>query len=167
MCGFCGVISAKPNADPALISKMLGPLEPRGPDASGAFVQGKLGFGHRRLSILDLAPTSEQPMIDPDLGLGIVFNGCIYNFKELRRELLDLGYRFSLPWSAQAPFPMPRTFGGQSGLPTSTPRLSCERQIVARGLTTLSRSPRCTVAWCAILAVVNGSTPSWTQSNER
>src|SRR3954463_11664103 len=94
MCGFCGVISAKPNADPALISKMLGPLEPRGPDASGAFVQGKLGFGHRRLSILDLAPTSEQPMIDPDLGLGIVFNGCIYNFKELRRELLDLGYRF-------------------------------------------------------------------------
>src|SRR4051812_24989086 len=94
MCGFCGVVSAKPNADPALISKMLGPLEPRGPDASGAFVQGKLGFGHRRLSILDLAPTSEQPMIDPDLGLGIVFNGCIYNFKELRRELLDLGYRF-------------------------------------------------------------------------
>jgi asparagine synthase (glutamine-hydrolysing) len=94
MCGFCGVISAKPNADPALISKLLGPLEPRGPDASGAFVQGKLGFGHRRLSILDLAPTSEQPMIDPDLGLGIVFNGCIYNFKELRRELLDLGYRF-------------------------------------------------------------------------
>src|SRR3954465_2127420 len=94
MCGFCGVISAKPNADPALISKMLGPLEPRGPDASGAFVQGKLGFGHRRLSILDLAPTSEQPMIDPGLGLGIVFNGCIYNFKELRRELLDLGYRF-------------------------------------------------------------------------
>src|SRR3954466_45418 len=94
MCGFCGVISAKPNADPALISKMLGPLEPRGPDASGALVQGKLGFGHRRLSILDLAPTSEQPMIDPDLGLGIVFNGCIYNFKELRRELLDIGYRF-------------------------------------------------------------------------
>src|SRR3954464_10995880 len=93
MCGFCGVICAKPNADPALISKLLGPLEPRGPDASGAFVQGKLGFGHRRLSILDLAPTSEQPMIDPDLGLGIVFNGCIYNFKELRRELLDLGYR--------------------------------------------------------------------------
>src|SRR5882757_3092728 len=94
MCGFCGIISSKPDAEAALISKMLAPLETRGPDGTGVFVQGKLGFGHRRLSILDLASTSQQPMIDPELGLGIVFNGCIYNFKELRSELAAKGYRF-------------------------------------------------------------------------
>jgi len=94
MCGFCGIISTKPDAEAALISKMLRPLESRGPDASGIFVQGTLGFGHRRLSILDIAPTSQQPMIDAELGLGIIFNGCIYNFKQLRTELAAQGYRF-------------------------------------------------------------------------
>src|SRR3954454_24212043 len=94
MCGFCGIISTKPDADAALIHKMLRPLEQRGPDSSGVVVQGSLGFGHRRLSILDLAPTSQQPMVDQELGLGTVFNGCIYNFKELREELEALGYRF-------------------------------------------------------------------------
>jgi asparagine synthase (glutamine-hydrolysing) len=89
MCGFCGIISTKPDAEAALITKTLRPLEPRGPDAAGVFVQ--LGFGHCRLSILDLAPTSQQPMFDPELGLGIVFNGCMYNFKELRGELLAEG----------------------------------------------------------------------------
>src|SRR5436305_6027483 len=94
MCGICGIITTKPDADSALIHRMLEPLKHRGPNASGVFVQGKLGFGHRRLSILDLAATSQQPMTDPELGLGIVFNGCIYNFKALRAELLGLGYRF-------------------------------------------------------------------------
>src|SRR3954471_9824252 len=94
MCGICGIISSKPDAETPLIHQMLGPLERRGPDAGGVFVQGKLGFGHRRLSILDLAPTSQQPMLDPELGLGTVFNGCIYNFKELRQELRAQGYRF-------------------------------------------------------------------------
>src|SRR3954452_18772629 len=94
MCGICGIISSKPDAETPLIHQMLGPLERRGPDAAGIFVQGKLGFGHRRLSILDLASTSQQPMVDPELGLGIVFNGCIYNFRELRTELQAKGYRF-------------------------------------------------------------------------
>src|SRR4051794_5494680 len=94
MCGICGIISTRPDAEAALIQRMLGPLEHRGPDASGVLVQGSFGFGHRRLSILDLAPTSQQPMTDPELGIGIVFNGCIYNFKALRRELLSRGYRF-------------------------------------------------------------------------
>src|SRR5215213_4650135 len=94
MCGFCGVISVTRNAEATLISKMLKPLEARGPDGCGAFVQARFGFGHRRLSILDLSATSQQPMVDPELGLGVVFNGCIYNFKELRQELLGKGYRF-------------------------------------------------------------------------
>jgi len=69
-------------------------MRARGPDAAGVFAQGTLGFGHRRLSILDLAPSSQQPMIDSELGLGVVFNGCIYNFRELRAELGIKGYRF-------------------------------------------------------------------------
>ena len=66
----------------------------RGPDAEGLFAQGNIAFGHRRLSILDLAAASQQPMIDSELGLGIVFNGCIYNFRELREQLTQRGYRF-------------------------------------------------------------------------
>ena len=69
-------------------------LHTRGADAGGFFIQQGLAFGHRRLSILDLSPNSQQPMIDSELGLGIVFNGCIYNFRELRRELQEKGYRF-------------------------------------------------------------------------
>ena len=69
-------------------------MRSRGPDAAGFFAQGPLAFGHRRLSILDLAPSSQQPMMDNDLGLGVVFNGCIYNFRELRAELEGNDYRF-------------------------------------------------------------------------
>jgi asparagine synthase (glutamine-hydrolysing) len=73
---------------------MLGPLANRGPDAAGIYAQDGLAFGHRRLSILDLASTSQQPMFDAELGLGVVFNGCIYNFRELRSELERLGFCF-------------------------------------------------------------------------
>ncbi|MEA2990936.1 MAG: hypothetical protein QOG83_3647, partial [Alphaproteobacteria bacterium] len=63
-------------------------------DAGGFFAQGHVAFGHRRLSILDLSPTSQQPMVDSDLGLAVTFNGCIYNFRALRAELQAKGYRF-------------------------------------------------------------------------
>jgi asparagine synthase (glutamine-hydrolysing) len=69
-------------------------LSPRGPDASGIVIRGNIGFGHRRLRILDLSEKSQQPMIDADLGLTLVFNGCIYNFRELRAELEAKGYHF-------------------------------------------------------------------------
>jgi asparagine synthase (glutamine-hydrolysing) len=73
---------------------MLVSQQARGPDSSGMMLQGRAALGHRRLSILDLAATSQQPMTDPELGLSIVFNGCIYNFQELRSELIAKGYRF-------------------------------------------------------------------------
>lgn len=73
---------------------MAGSLADRGPDASGIFIQDRMGLGHRRLSILDCAATSSQPMIDSELGLAIAFNGCIYNFRELRGVLKEKGYRF-------------------------------------------------------------------------
>ncbi|GAB6054202.1 N-acetylglutaminylglutamine amidotransferase [Magnetospira thiophila] len=69
-------------------------MVPRGPDSGGVYAQGRVAFGHRRLKIIDLSDHAQQPMVDPDLGLTIVFNGCIYNYQDLRRELQDLGYAF-------------------------------------------------------------------------
>lgn len=69
-------------------------LAPRGPDGQGLFMQGPVAFGHRRLSIIDLSARGAQPMFDPDLGLACVFNGCIYNYPELREALIAEGQRF-------------------------------------------------------------------------
>ncbi len=95
MCGICGEVrfdGGSPSV--AAVSIMADVLAPRGPDASGVVVRGNVGLGHRRLQILDLSDKSQQPMVDPDLGLSLVFNGCIYNFRELRSELEGKGYRF-------------------------------------------------------------------------
>jgi asparagine synthase (glutamine-hydrolysing) len=69
-------------------------LTQRGPDAGGIFQMNRLATAHRRLKIIDLSEHAQQPMLDNELGLGIVFNGCIYNYRELRAELRALGYRF-------------------------------------------------------------------------
>jgi asparagine synthase (glutamine-hydrolysing) len=94
MCGFSGELATKATADPFALAKMTDSMARRGPDSSGLFIQDGIGFGHRRLSILGLNPASQQPLSDPALGLAVVFNGCIYNFRELREELEGLGYRF-------------------------------------------------------------------------
>jgi asparagine synthase (glutamine-hydrolysing) len=94
MCGICGEVRFDGYASLAAVEAMANALHSRGPDAGGFFAQRHIAFGHRRLSILDLAETSQQPMIDSELGLAIVFNGCIYNFRALRSELQDHGYRF-------------------------------------------------------------------------
>jgi len=69
-------------------------MTPRGPDAAGVWSQGRVALGHRRLKIIDLSEAGAQPMIDSDLGLAVCWNGCIYNYKQLRRELSEAGYRF-------------------------------------------------------------------------
>src|SRR3954468_5382113 len=94
MCGICGEVRTSGDVCLAGLSMMTDSMRARGPDASGIFAQGAMAFGHRRLSILDLAAASQQPMVDNELGLGLVFNGCIYNFRELRSELRGKGYRF-------------------------------------------------------------------------
>lgn len=94
MCGICGEVRFKDIRSATSVDLMLRSLKHRGPDAEGLFVQEGVGLGHSRLSILDLSPASQQPMIDPELGLAIVFNGCIYNYRELRAELVSAGYRF-------------------------------------------------------------------------
>ncbi|MCL4800747.1 MAG: N-acetylglutaminylglutamine amidotransferase [Burkholderiales bacterium] len=95
MCGISGEIAFGDRpASLAAVQVMNDALAPRGPDAEGVVARGRVAFGHRRLSIIDLSARAEQPMADPDLGLTIVFNGCIYNFKALRNDLEGLGYRF-------------------------------------------------------------------------
>ncbi|GJE45972.1 N-acetylglutaminylglutamine amidotransferase [Methylobacterium soli] len=94
MCGVCGEIRFDGLADTAAVQAMASKLQDRGPDAGGVFGQGRVAFGHRRLKILDLSEASQQPMLDAELGLAIVFNGCIYNFRSLRAELEAKGYRF-------------------------------------------------------------------------
>jgi asparagine synthase (glutamine-hydrolysing) len=69
-------------------------LTRRGPDGTGVYAQKNVAFGHRRLKIIDLSDKAAQPMVDPELGLALVFNGAIYNYPELRRELQEKGYRF-------------------------------------------------------------------------
>src|ERR1700722_467469 len=94
MCGICGELTFNGDTAGRCIAAMTERMRPRGPDAGGAFMQDRVAFGHRRLSIIDLASASQQPMVDPQLGLAIVFNGCIYNYRELRNELAAKGYKF-------------------------------------------------------------------------
>jgi asparagine synthase (glutamine-hydrolysing) len=94
MCGISGEINFAGPADVEAVHAMTDRMVARGPDAGGIFAQDNIALGHRRLSILDLTATGQQPMIDSDLGLAVVFNGCIYNFRALREELIGLGYRF-------------------------------------------------------------------------
>ena len=95
MCGVCGELrfDGRP-ADLGAIQRMTARLERRGPDHGGSYSDGPLGFGHRRLAIIDLSAHANQPMVDQELGLSLVFNGTIYNFPELRRELQQAGYHF-------------------------------------------------------------------------
>ena len=76
MCGICGEIRFDGSA-PSLpaVSGMMDVLMPRGPDGSGIVAHGNAAFGHRRLKIIDLSEKAQQPMVDPSLGITIVFNG--------------------------------------------------------------------------------------------
>ena len=95
MCGIAGEFRFDGNlADAKAVARMTDRLAPRGPDGAGVAGQGPFVFGHRRLKIIDLTDQAAQPMNDPALGLTLVFNGCIYNYPELRAELEGLGYAF-------------------------------------------------------------------------
>ena len=95
MCGLAGEIRFDGRgADAAALERVCARLAARGPDGSGLWIDGPVGLGHRRLAIIDLSVAGHQPMVDPELGLTVVFNGCIYNYRELRQELVGLGYRF-------------------------------------------------------------------------
>jgi asparagine synthase (glutamine-hydrolysing) len=94
MCGLAGEISFATKADVSRVARMLDKLAPRGPDGEGLYSLGKCCLGHRRLKIIDLSEHGAQPMVDSELGLTLVFNGCIYNYRALREELEGQGYYF-------------------------------------------------------------------------
>src|SRR4051812_6720074 len=95
MCGIAGEIRWDGQAaDARAVAVMSDVLARRGPDDSGLWASGPVALGHRRLEVIDPSPLGRQPMTDPELGLTVVFNGCIYNYRELQAELRAAGYRF-------------------------------------------------------------------------
>src|SRR5438270_2935317 len=99
MCGIAGIIGG--GGVPELASReqaarrMLSALARRGPDGEGLESWPGATLGHRRLAIIDLSDAGRQPMLTADGQVGVVFNGEIYNFRELRDDLRSRGYRFT------------------------------------------------------------------------
>src|SRR6266852_54198 len=96
MCGIAGIVSAEPEdrIEAATIHRMCDAIVHRGPDDEGIFVKDGTGLGMRRLRIIDLAG-GHQPVFNEDRSVWVVFNGEIYNFPELRAELLGRGHRLT------------------------------------------------------------------------
>src|SRR3989475_9856521 len=98
MCGIAAIFSYRdgPQVDESELLKIRDRMTSRGPDGAGIWFSGdrRIGLAHRRLAIIDLSPSAAQPMFDETGLLAIVFNGEIYNYRELRIELEKTGFRF-------------------------------------------------------------------------
>jgi len=96
MCGIAGIFrfDGRP-IDASALERMKSSTRHRGPDDEGLWSEGPVGFAHNRLAIIDLSPAGHQPMRDAATGNIVVYNGEIYNFRELRRDLESEGYAFS------------------------------------------------------------------------
>ena len=95
MCGICGVLNFDGSkVSSVLLKKMTDSIAHRGPDGEGWYQSKGLGFGHRRLAIVDLSPLGHQPMVSQDTRYALTYNGEIYNFREIRSELISKGYSF-------------------------------------------------------------------------
>ena len=97
MCGIVGVVSSRGSIDRDMLLAMRDSFVYRGPDDAGEWIEerGRVGLGHRRLSILDPTPAGHQPMIDPETGNVIAFNGEVFNYIEIRAELERRGLEFT------------------------------------------------------------------------
>ena len=93
MCGIVGFTNSLTNADEVL-GKMMDRIKHRGPDSEGKFIDDNIAMGFRRLSIIDLSDVGSQPIFNEDRTLVLTFNGEIYNFKELRGQLVKAGHKF-------------------------------------------------------------------------
>jgi len=95
MCGIAGIINLFGDpVSPILLKKMTDAIAYRGPDSEGHWIEGCVGLGHRRLAIIDLTPAASQPIISADHRFVLVYNGEIYNYREIRVELESAGYWF-------------------------------------------------------------------------
>src|SRR4030065_695373 len=93
MCGITGIIDTLSPPEKSLMERMCGVMRHRGPDGEGYYFNGGVAFGHRRLSIIDLE-SGKQPMSNEDGSVWITYNGEIYNFTELRKDLIGKGHTF-------------------------------------------------------------------------
>ncbi|MDQ3700903.1 MAG: asparagine synthase (glutamine-hydrolyzing) [Chloroflexota bacterium] len=97
MCGIAGTFESDPSrrgTGRATAEAMAGLIAHRGPDADGFLVDGPVSLANRRLAIIDLSAAGRQPLFNEDGSIGLVYNGELYNFQALRRELVDRGHRF-------------------------------------------------------------------------
>ena len=95
MCGLCGELRFDGSApEQGVIERMKQKLVKRGPDSEGIYIKTPVALGHRRLAIIDLSDKAAQPMLDESAGVSLVFNGTIYNYPDLRKELQALGHTF-------------------------------------------------------------------------
>lgn len=95
MCGIAGIVNySGASVAPPVLQAMTDAIAHRGPDGEGHWIEGGVGFGHRRLAIIDLSPLAHQPMMSHDNRYVLSYNGEIYNFRELRTELEGMGYPF-------------------------------------------------------------------------
>jgi asparagine synthase (glutamine-hydrolysing) len=112
MCGLSGEIRLDGRrADVLAVERMASTMDDRGPDGAGSWSQGPVALGHRRLQVIDLSAASAQPMVDGVTGLAGVFNGCIYNYPELRKELAGLGHTFTSHGDTEVIFKAYRQWG--------------------------------------------------------
>ncbi len=93
MCGIIGFTNHIQNAD-SVLESMMEKIRHRGPDAGGKYIDDDIALGHRRLSIIDVSEQGNQPLYNDDRSLVLIFNGEIYNYREIREELTALGYNF-------------------------------------------------------------------------
>ena len=93
MCGIVGFTNNADNAD-KIIGDMMDRIRHRGPDAEGKYVDEDIVLGHRRLSIIDVSSSGDQPIYNEDSSLVIVFNGEIYNYMDIRKDLVEAGHTF-------------------------------------------------------------------------
>jgi asparagine synthase (glutamine-hydrolysing) len=95
VCGIAGIVYFDGRkAETTLLKRMTDAIAHRGPDGEGHLLSGPVGLGHRRLSIIDLSASGHQPMSNEDGSVWITYNGEIYNFRELRKELEEEGHVF-------------------------------------------------------------------------
>ena len=94
MCGFTGFVGEADNRE-LVLENMMNTIVHRGPDSAGMYVDEDVALGFRRLSIIDIGRAGDQPLYNEDKNLVLTFNGEIYNYPELREELIKAGHVFA------------------------------------------------------------------------
>ncbi len=93
MCGFVGFTNTIENTE-EILTQMMDRIRHRGPDSDGKYIDEDIAIGFRRLSIIDITSSGDQPLYSMDKSKVLFFNGEIYNYQDIRSELIEKGYKF-------------------------------------------------------------------------